>query len=40
METYSVSERAEEMAQKLVDWWDDASDVQMAVETERSKAAY
>ena len=39
METYSVSERAEEMAHGLVEWWDDASDVEMAVETERLKAA-
>jgi hypothetical protein len=39
METYSVSERAEVMAHGLVEWWDDASDVEMAVETERLKAA-
>ena len=39
METYSVSEKAEEMAHGSVDWWDDASDVEMAVETECLKAA-
>ena len=39
METYSVSEKAEEMANGLVDWWDDSSDVEMAFETERLKAA-
>ena len=39
METYSVSEKAEEMANGLVDWWGDSSDVEMAVETERLKAA-
>ena len=39
METYSVSEKVEEMANGLVDWWGDSSDVEMAVETERLKAA-